>query len=175
MGLARGAPSLAPSVYHGGMSEPDDEIDSERIARLVAAKILRRQPDFARQRERDRIDRVMETEIRRQLEWREERLAILEAYRQVVADLLGSGWRRVTAGRCAVCEGLVNDRDLAAVLDELRERSDEVTPRVSGPALLCPSGHVSHLVCMRFQEIDGPERGDSRIVGQCEICAAREG
>ena len=152
-----------------------DEMDSERIARLVAAKILRRQPDFTRQRERERIERVVETQIRRQLEWREERRAILEAYRQVVDDLLANGWRQATSGRCAVCEGVVSDRELAAVLDELRDRSDETTettPRIAGPALLCPSRHVSHLVCLRFQEIEDPAGSEVRIVGQCQSCEA---
>ena len=146
-----------------------DEPDSEQIARLMAAEILRRDPAFRSRRERERIERVMD----RQLERQEERRAILEGYQFVVDDLLRNGWRQAMLGTCAVCHGPVRDRDLGAVLDELRNRSDEIPSPISGPALVCPSGHVSHLVCMPFTELEGPAPGEHRVIGECEVCLAR--
>ena len=136
----------------------------------MAAVLLRRDPSYARLRERERIERAMESAMRRL----QERRVWMETYAAVVDDLLGDGWKRATRGTCAACGGTVVPRDLGAVLDELgTERSDDETRPASGPGLVCPVRHVVHVTCIAFEIETAP--GDERIVGRCVACAEREG
>jgi hypothetical protein len=141
-------------------------MDRDRADRLMAAALLRRNPDYARLRKREQVERAVEAAMDRL----RQRRAWLEAYAAVVDDLLGDAWERATAGTCAVCGGEVRVRDLEDVLEELEaDPSDEGAPRAPGPALVCPRQHVIHLMCIPL-EIETAQ-GEQRIVGCCAVCS----
>lgn len=141
-------------------------MNRDRADRLMAAALLRRDPNYARLRERDQVERAVDTAMRRQ----EERRMWLQTYEALVSNLLGDGWQEVRVGECAVCGGAVRPRDLRLVLDELEaDASGDVTPRIAGPALVCPHHHISHVTCIPFEIEIAP--GEERIAAECAACA----